>query len=99
MMSVSRLRYICEQVVKIKPDLVLLTGDFFTIEAYGGGYGVPSNSTAIIESLSPLLSLPGRCFACLGVLFLFFFLLFLFLLFLFKLLLLLLLLLLILLLL
>jgi len=59
MMSIHRLKYICENVVKLNPDLVLLTGDFFTAEVYG-------TQDALQNALHPLKSLEGKTFACLG---------------------------------
>ncbi|MEZ4220564.1 MAG: metallophosphoesterase [Polyangiaceae bacterium] len=58
-MSVARLRAICEHIVERKPDLVLLTGDYLTMESQRD----PSH---LRESLLPLRALPGRCFACFG---------------------------------
>ncbi len=57
--SVARLRNIVEGLVDRNPDLILLTGDFLTME---------SNSTAgaLAEALAPLQRLPGRCFAIFG---------------------------------
>lgn len=59
MMSIGRLKYICENVVKLNPDLVLLTGDFYTAEAYG-------TENALQKALHPLQALEGKTFACLG---------------------------------
>eukprot|EP01133_Synstelium_polycarpum_P011433 gene11433-13329_t len=59
MMSVERLEEICENTVKLNPDLVLLTGDFFTAECF-------NPEGAIDIALSPLKKLSGRTFACLG---------------------------------
>ena len=58
-MSVARLRRIAERAVRDAPDLVLLTGDFLTME---------SNATpgALAAALAPLRALPGRVFACRG---------------------------------
>lgn len=58
-MSVERLRGICERAVARQPDLVLLTGDFLTMESQ-------SDPELLGSALSPLAALPGRCFACLG---------------------------------
>jgi len=58
-MSVARLRRICERAVEQQPDLVLLTGDFLTMESQ-------SDERHLTEALAPLRDLPGRCFACLG---------------------------------
>ncbi|GAM24090.1 hypothetical protein SAMD00019534_072650 [Acytostelium subglobosum LB1] len=57
-MSVERLEEICEHTVKLNPDLVFLTGDFFTAEV------LPLNSLA--RALAPLKKLSGKTFACLG---------------------------------
>jgi predicted MPP superfamily phosphohydrolase len=46
-MSVSRLRTICERAVEQKPDLVLLTGDFLTMESQ-------SDERHLAEALSQL---------------------------------------------
>ncbi|KAF2071162.1 hypothetical protein CYY_007517 [Polysphondylium violaceum] len=59
MMSVDRLRSICENTVKLNPDLVLLTGDFFTVESF-------NPIDAIDRALEPLKELSGKTFACLG---------------------------------
>lgn len=58
-MSVERLRRICERAVARQPDLVLLTGDFLTMESQ-------SDPELLGTALAPLAALPGRCFACLG---------------------------------
>jgi uncharacterized protein len=58
-MSVARLRRICERAVAREPDLVLLTGDFLTMESQ-------SDPELLAAALAPLSALPGRCFACLG---------------------------------
>jgi predicted MPP superfamily phosphohydrolase len=56
---VRRLRRRIEALVAHAPDLVLLTGDFLTME----GRGTPG---ALAEALVPLHGLRGRCFAILG---------------------------------
>ncbi|MGK4006267.1 metallophosphoesterase [Sorangium sp. So ce1036] len=58
-MSVERLRGICERAVAREPDLIVLTGDYLTME---------SQHTAdhLAEALSPLRALEGRVFACNG---------------------------------
>jgi hypothetical protein len=61
MMSIKRLRMICKTAVDMKPDLVILTGDYFTAEAHGG------KGTALKEALEPLKAMRNRTFACLGV--------------------------------
>jgi predicted MPP superfamily phosphohydrolase len=58
-MSVRRLRRICERAVAVRPDLVLLTGDFLTVESN-------QDSALLGQALAPLAALPGRVFACLG---------------------------------
>jgi predicted MPP superfamily phosphohydrolase len=58
-MSVERLRGICARAVARQPDLVLLTGDFLTMESQ-------TDPELLGSALSPLAALPGRCFACLG---------------------------------
>jgi uncharacterized protein len=58
-MSEERLRGICERAVAEEPELVLLTGDFFTMEGRG-------SADSLARALSPLESLTGRTFACLG---------------------------------
>ncbi|MEI9938898.1 MAG: metallophosphoesterase [Pseudomonadota bacterium] len=58
-MSVARLRRICERAVARKPDLVLLTGDFLTMESQ-------NDPELLGAALAPLSALTGRCFACLG---------------------------------
>ncbi len=58
-MSVSRLRRICADAVAADPDLVLLTGDYMTMESQ-------SDPSQLTEALSPLADLPGRVYACLG---------------------------------
>ncbi len=58
-MSTARLARICERAVAERPDLVLLTGDFLTMES--------QNDHALLgRALAPLKALEGRCFACLG---------------------------------
>lgn len=59
-MSVNRLKKICEKIVQINPDLVVLTGDFYTVESN-------RNEEALSNALEPLKALKGKCFACLGV--------------------------------
>lgn len=57
--SVDALRRTIEALLDADPDLVLLTGDFLTME----GMGTPG---ALEEALAPLRRLPGRCFAIFG---------------------------------
>jgi predicted MPP superfamily phosphohydrolase len=58
-MSVERLRRIAQRAVDAKPDLVLLTGDFLTMESQ-------SDPELLLRALEPLRALPGRVFACHG---------------------------------
>ena len=58
-MSVARLSRICMRAVEQQPDLVLLTGDFLTMESQGDPH-------LLAAALAPLSGLPGRCFACFG---------------------------------
>jgi uncharacterized protein len=58
-MSVARLREICARAVERDPDLVLLTGDFLTMESQ-------DRADHLAEALSPLRALEGRVFACHG---------------------------------
>ncbi len=58
-MSVERLRGIAERAVAADPDLVLLTGDFLTMES--------QRDPALLErAFEPLRALRGRVFACRG---------------------------------
>lgn len=59
LMSVARLRRICERAARRDPDLVLLTGDFLTMESQ-------SDPSLLEQALAPLSALEGRTFACLG---------------------------------
>jgi predicted MPP superfamily phosphohydrolase len=56
---IHRLRRRLERVLEHEPDLVLLTGDFLTME----GGGTPG---ALAEALAPLRACAGRCFAIFG---------------------------------
>ncbi len=58
-MSVERLRRICERAVAKDPDLIVLTGDFLTMESH-------SPPELLAAALEPLRPLAGRTFACLG---------------------------------
>ncbi|MCU0685081.1 MAG: metallophosphoesterase [Polyangiaceae bacterium] len=58
-MSEARLARICERAVARDPDLVLLTGDFLTMESQ-------KDPGALARALAPLRALPGRVFACRG---------------------------------
>ncbi len=58
-MSERRLRVLAERAVAQRPDLVLLTGDFVTMESHAA-------EEALARALSPLKALEGRVFACRG---------------------------------
>jgi uncharacterized protein len=58
-MSVARLRRIAERAVAAKPDLILLTGDFLTMESQ-------SDPDLLLDALAPLRDMPGKVFACHG---------------------------------
>jgi predicted MPP superfamily phosphohydrolase len=58
-MSVERLRSIAERAVERNPDLILLTGDFLTMESQG-------TSEALARAFAPLRECPGKVFACRG---------------------------------
>lgn len=58
-MSEARLRRIAERAVAAEPDLVLLTGDFLTMESHHA-------KEAMARAFAPLAALEGRVFACLG---------------------------------
>ena len=59
MMSVSRLQFICERVVDAQPDLVLLTGDYLTMESQ-------HRFEDLRDALTPLKAMKGRVYASLG---------------------------------
>lgn len=58
-MSQPRLRRICERAVSRQPDLVVLTGDFLTMESQ-------RDPEVLAGALAPLAALGGRAFACFG---------------------------------
>lgn len=58
-MSERRLREICERAVEDKPDLILLTGDFLTLESQ-------QSPDPLARALLPLAAAKGRVFACFG---------------------------------
>jgi hypothetical protein len=58
-MSEKRLTRICARAVAEQPDLVLLTGDFLTLESQ-------KSPDPLARSLMPLRALEGRVFACFG---------------------------------
>lgn len=59
LMSVRRLRRICERAVARNPDAIFLTGDFLTMESQA--------APELLEyALEPLAAAEGKVFACLG---------------------------------
>ncbi len=58
-MPVEKLRRICERAVAREPDIILLTGDFLTMESQ-------SDPRLLHDALAPLAALDGRVFACFG---------------------------------
>ncbi len=58
-MSVERLRRIAQHAVDRDPDLVMLTGDFLTMESQ-------ADPEHLARALEPLRPLAGRTFACFG---------------------------------
>lgn len=58
-MSVARLRTIADRAVAARPDLVLLTGDFLTMESQ-------SDPDLLLRAFEPLRALSGKVFACNG---------------------------------
>ncbi len=58
-MSEARLRRICERAVERDPDLILLTGDFMTMESQ-------TDPEVLARALAPLSAARGKTFACLG---------------------------------
>ncbi|HSC89853.1 MAG TPA: phosphodiesterase, partial [Polyangiaceae bacterium] len=56
-MPVERLAGVCRRAVEADPDLVLLTGDFLTMESQ-------SDARYLTAALAPLRALEGRVFAC-----------------------------------
>lgn len=58
-MSSARLASICSRAVAREPDLIVLTGDFLTMESQ-------ADPNLLTQALAPLAQMPGRVFACLG---------------------------------
>lgn len=58
-MSVPRLKRIAQRAVEREPDLIVLTGDFLTMESQ-------AREDYLAEAFSPLAALEGRVYACLG---------------------------------
>lgn len=56
---IAKLRRTLDRLLAHEPDLVVLTGDFLTME----GSGTPG---ALAQALAPLRGFPGRCFAIYG---------------------------------
>ncbi|MBX3269369.1 MAG: metallophosphoesterase [Sandaracinaceae bacterium] len=59
LMSVARLRGICERAAREAPDLVVITGDFLTMESQ-------ADPRTLADALAPLAALEGKVFACFG---------------------------------
>jgi predicted MPP superfamily phosphohydrolase len=58
-MSVERLSRIAARAVARQPDLILLTGDFLTMESQ-------SDPELLTRAFAPLRAMPGKVFACHG---------------------------------
>ncbi|MEO8876519.1 MAG: metallophosphoesterase, partial [Polyangiaceae bacterium] len=58
-MSVARLARIAQRAVDAKPDLILLTGDFLTMESQ-------SDPDLLLNAMAPLKAMEGKVFACNG---------------------------------
>ena len=58
-MSVDALAAICERAVAREPDLILLTGDYMTMESQ-------QSPEHLVRALAPLAKARGRVFACHG---------------------------------
>ena len=58
-MSVERLKGVAQRAVDADPDLILLTGDYLTMESQG-------TPGCLAEALAPLKALEGRVYACMG---------------------------------
>jgi predicted MPP superfamily phosphohydrolase len=58
-MSVARLARIAQRAVDAKPDLILLTGDFLTMESQ-------SDPDLLLDAMAPLKAMQGKTFACNG---------------------------------
>jgi predicted MPP superfamily phosphohydrolase len=56
---VTKLRRVIDDLLRHEPDLVLLTGDFLTMEGSG-------SRGALTAALAPLLRVPGRAYAVFG---------------------------------
>ncbi|MDB4991537.1 MAG: phosphodiesterase [Myxococcaceae bacterium] len=58
-MSERRLQDICQRAIDEQPDLILLTGDFLTVESQ-------KSAEPLARALAPLSAMKGRVFACFG---------------------------------
>lgn len=58
-MPPERLARICQHAIEKAPDLIVLTGDFLTVDAH-------DDPELLARGLEPLRQMPGRVFACLG---------------------------------
>ncbi|MCB9597311.1 MAG: metallophosphoesterase [Sandaracinaceae bacterium] len=59
LMSVARLRGICERAVAQAPDLIVITGDFMTMESQ-------TDPRTLHDALEPLAAFEGPVLACFG---------------------------------
>lgn len=57
--SIERVNKLCKKILTLNPDLVFLTGDFYTVETR-------NDDDAFIKAFSPLKELSGKVFTCLG---------------------------------
>ena len=58
--TANELKILCENIVKLNPDLVLLTGDFY----YTKNDDIPKG--LLKYALSPLTKIANKCYGCLG---------------------------------
>ncbi len=58
-MSVKKLAQICQRAIERNPDLIVLTGDFLTVDSN-------RDQNALEQALAPLSAARGKVFACLG---------------------------------
>lgn len=56
--TVERMQEFCMEIIKADPDLVLLTGDFYTPQG--------SKPGDLRRAFSPLKKIASKCFACTG---------------------------------
>ena len=59
LMSVARMRGICERAMAQEPDLIAITGDFMTMESQ-------ADPSTLLDALEPLSRFDGPVFACFG---------------------------------